>query len=153
MIIRTSRFLSCCQLQMHLFMEQYPDAFEELDEQFLLPFGLPIQSSIFFQPNHVHHLKAKRSCTGIIVDVGSTPVSWFSKRQTFIQTSSYVAEFMAEKTACEEATSIRYMLRCLGIKVKGPTILYGNNQGIIQSSTLIDSEFKKKRYTIAYHKM
>jgi len=121
------------------FKEQYPDAFEELDERFPIPFGPPIQSSIFFDSDHAHDLKTKRSCTGIIVYVGSTPVTWSSKRQTSIQTSSYGAECMAGKTACEEAISIRYMLRCHGVRIKGPTILYGDNMGMVQSSTLIDS--------------
>ena len=94
------------------FKEQYPDAFEELDERFPVPFGPPIQSSIFFDSDHAHDLKTKRSCTGIIVYVGSTPVTWSSKWQTLIHTSSYGAEFMAGKTACEEAISIRYMLQC-----------------------------------------
>ena len=135
------------------FKEQYPDAFEELDERFFIPFGPPIQSSIFFDSDHAHNLKTKRSCNGIIVYVGSTRVTWSSKRQTSIQTSSYGAEFMAGKTAHEEAISIRYMLSCLGVRIKGPTILYGDNQGMIQSSTLIDSECKKKHITIAYNKM
>ena len=72
--------------------------------------------------------------------VGSTPVSWSSKRQTSIQMSSYGAEFMAGKRACEEAISIRYMLRSLGVVIKGWTNLYGDNQGMLQSSSMIDSE-------------
>ena len=52
------------------FKERYPDAFEELDEQFPIPFGPPIQSSIFFHSDCAHDLKTKRSCTGIIVYVG-----------------------------------------------------------------------------------
>ena len=62
-------------------------------------------------------------------------------------------EIMAEKTSCEEAISIRYMLRCLGVRIERSTILYDDNQGILQSSTLINSEYKKKHTSIAYHKM
>ena len=135
------------------FKELYPDVFEELDKRFLILFGPAIQSSIFFDSDHAHDLKTKRSCTRIIIYVGSTPVSWSSKRQTSIQTSSYGAEFMAGKTAHEGVISIRYMLWCLGVWVKGPTNLYGDNQLTLQSSTLIDSECKKKHIPIAYHKM
>ena len=135
------------------FKEQYPDAFEELDERFPIPFGPPIQSSIFFYSDHAYDLKTERSCTGIIVCVGLTQATWSSKWQILIQNSSYGAEFMAEKTACEEAISIRYMLWCLGVRIKEPTILYGDNQGMVQSSTLIDSECKKKHIVFEYHKM
>ena len=67
--------------------------------------------------------------------------------------SSYGAEFMAGKTACEEAISLRYMPRCLGVRIKGQTNLYGDNKGMLQSSTLIDSECKKRHLEIAYHKL
>ena len=40
---------------------------------------------------------------------------------------------------------------CFGIRVKGPTILYGDHQQINQSSTLIEVECKKRHVLIAYH--
>jgi hypothetical protein len=51
----------------------------------------------------------------------------------------------------EEAISIRYMLRCLGVPVTKPTNLYGDNFGIIQSATIPDGELKKKHIAISYH--
>ncbi len=52
----------------------------------------------------------------------------------------------------EEAISIRYMLRCLGIPVMKPTNLYGDNFGVIQSATTIpEGELKKKHIAITYH--
>ena len=45
------------------------------------------------------------------------------------------------------------MLPCLGVRVKGPTILYGSNQGMVQSSTLIDLECKKTHIAISYYKL
>ena len=130
------------------FKEQCPDAFEELDEWFpilgFLSFLDHWFNLLFFYFDHAHNLKTKRSCTGIIIYIGSTPVSWSSKRQTSIQTRSYGVEFMG-KTACQEFISIRCVHCCLDVRVKGPTILYGN--------TLIDLEWSKKCIDIAYHKM
>jgi hypothetical protein len=41
---------------------------------------------------------------------------------------------------------------CLGIPVMKPTILYGDNFGVIQSATTIpEGELKKKHVAIAYH--
>ena len=53
--------------------------------------------------------------------------------------------------AIEEATSLRYMLRCLGIPATNPTNLYGDNFRSIQSASIPDSELKKKHVTISYH--
>jgi hypothetical protein len=86
-----------------------------------------------------------------MVFVGSTPVLWPSKRQGCIATSTYTAEFVAMPSAVDEAISIRYMLRCLGVPVTKPTNLYGNNYGVIQSATIPDGELKKKHVAISYH--
>ena len=81
-----------------LFIHQYPDVFKEIDPAIPEPFGLAIQTSIIFDSDLVHDLRTHRSCTGIVVFVGKTPVLWSSKHQTSIQTSRYHAEFMAGKT-------------------------------------------------------
>ena len=87
--------------------DQYPDAGEELEKEFPEALGPPLQTSVFFDSDHGHDQKTRRSCTGLVVMVGRTPVSWSTKRQTAIQTSSYGAEFMAGRSACQEAISIR----------------------------------------------
>ena len=56
--------------------------------------------------------------TGILILVGRTPVCFMSKRQGATETSTYGAEFCAMRTAVEGVTSIRYMLRCHGVKVR-----------------------------------
>ena len=133
--------------------ELYPDSVEELDENMPEAFGPELQTSVWFDSDHGHDALTKRSCTGLVVMVGRTPVYWSAKRQTSIQTSSYSAEFMAGRSACEEAISLRYMLRCLGVKIKGRTFLAGDNLGMLQSSTIVSSMCKKKHISIAYHKM
>ena len=85
--------------------------------------------------------------------VGSTPVAWCSRRQNCIATSTYCAEFVAMRSAVEEAISLRYMLRCLGIPVPKhkPTNIYGDNWSVIQSASIPDSEMRKKHIAISYH--
>jgi hypothetical protein len=55
------------------------------------------------------------------------------------------------RSEVEEAISIRYMLRCLGVPVKEPTNLYGDNFGVIQSAEIPEGELKKKHIAISYH--
>ena len=58
---------------------------------------------------------------------------------------------MAMRAAVEEAISIRYMLRCLGIPVTKPTNLYGDNFSVIQNAAEPHSDIKKKHVAISYH--
>ncbi len=60
---------------------------------------------------------------------------------------------MARKTALEEAILLRYVLRSLSVAIKGQTNLYGDNQGMLQSRSMIDLEHKKRHLAIVYHKM
>ena len=56
------------------------------------------------------------------------------------------------RTATEEVLSVRYMLRCLGVKVTRPTTVLGDNQSVIMNATKDDSILKKKHVSISYHK-
>ena len=56
------------------------------------------------------------------------------------------------KSAVEELISVRYMLRCLGVKVLYSSIMCGDNLGVIQNCSIPSSLLKKKHVAIAYHK-
>jgi hypothetical protein len=133
------------------FLDDYPDAREDVDDGLPEPFGAELATAVFFDADHAHDHVTRRSISGIIVFVGSTPVIWQSKRQGCIATSTYCAEFIAMRMAVEEAISIRYMLRCLGIPVTTPTDMYGDNFGVIQSAEIPEGELKKKHIAISYH--
>ena len=102
--------------------------------------------------DHAHDKVTRRSITGLLILVGSTPVYFSSKRQGAIATSTYGAEFCAMKTAVEEVQSVRYMLRCLGVEINHASLICGDNKGVIINCTVPDSQLKKKHVAIAYHK-
>ena len=132
------------------FLDQY-EIVEEATGDLPKAFGREIETSIFFDADHAHDQKTRRSISGIIVYAGRTPISWISRRQGCIASSTYCAEFLAMRLATEEAISLRYMLRCLGVPVKSPTKLFGDNKGSIQSANIPDGELKKKHIAISYH--
>ena len=133
------------------FLEDYPDAKEDIAQDFPASYGTELHTTVFFDADHAHDTVTRRSISGLLVFVGSTPVIWSSKRQGCIATSTYCAEFVAMRSAVEEAISIRYMLRCLGVPVTTPTNLFGDNFGVIQSAEIPDGELKKKHIAISYH--
>jgi hypothetical protein len=129
----------------------YPGACEELDPKFPPPLGKPLTTGIYFDSNHAHDEVNRRSITGILTYVGGTPITWISKRQGAIATSTYTAEIAAAKTAAEEAISIRYMLRSLGVPVEGRTYLWGDNLGSLMSTDNPGAQCKKKHSQVAFH--
>ena len=88
------------------FLQDYPDAKEEIDPGFIPPYGQILETTIIVDSDHAHDHKTRRSLTGLIVFVGSTPVYWISKRQSTVASSTYAAEFSALRTATEGAINI-----------------------------------------------
>ena len=91
--------------------------------------------------------------SGVLCFVGSTSIIWTSKRQGTIERYSYSAELCTGRLATEESIALRYMLRSLGVPVKGATEICGENIGMIISCINPDSELKKKHVAISYHKL
>ena len=133
--------------------EEYPESTEEIDSN--LPEALIDEISIttFVDSDHAHDKITRRSVTGLIILLGRTQVFFSSKRQGAIETSTYGAEFCAMRIAVEEVISIRYMMRCLGVKVEHSSVLFGDNLGVVQNATMKESLLKKKHVAISYHKV
>ena len=55
------------------------------------------------------------------------------------------------RTCVEEIIAIRYMLRCLGVRVSCASHMYGDNLGVIQNVSIKDSLLKKKHVAISHH--
>ena len=137
------------------FLQDYPEATEEIDSNFPRAFGPVMETNILADSDHAHDKKTRRSLTGLLAFVGSTPVLWVSKRQGAIATSTYAAEFSALRTATEEAISLRYMLRCLGCNVPSdgscPTRLFGDNLSVILNAQNPEADLSKKHVAISFH--
>eukprot|EP00957_Ditylum_brightwellii_P165922 12633497-Ditylum_brightwellii.AAC.1 len=88
------------------FGTQYSYFEEELDPRFPEPLLEELDLHIFCDADHEHDKVTGRSITGITLVVGSTPVTWSSKQQAAVQTSTFGAEFTALKKAVEEVTKL-----------------------------------------------
>ena len=113
------------------FLQDYLDAYKEIDKNFPKAFGRTLQTTICADAAHAYNRMTRHSITGILGYVGCAPVLWISRRQGAIATSMYSAEFIALCTAKEEAISLRYMLRYLGVSIPNngsfPTRIVGDN--------------------------
>ena len=133
------------------FGNQYQDFVEEEDDRLPEPRMKELSTNIFVDSNHGHDRVTGRSITGLISFVGRTPVYWASKRQSMVQTPTFGAEFMALKKAVEEAVTLRYYLRSMGVMVTKPTVIYGDNLSSITNATTPGSPLKEKYLALSYH--
>eukprot|EP00957_Ditylum_brightwellii_P210500 15365052-Ditylum_brightwellii.AAC.2 len=75
---------------------------EELDPRFPEPLLEELDLHVFCNADHVHDKVTGRSITKIMSVVGSSPVTWISKWQAAILTSTFRVEFTALKKVVEE---------------------------------------------------
>jgi Reverse transcriptase (RNA-dependent DNA polymerase) len=134
--------------------EFYPEASEEV------PNGMPVptpdrkvQITVMVDADHAHCEVTRRSVTGILVFVNSTPVRWFSKMQKTVETSTYGSELVAARIATDIALELRYNIRMMGFAIDGPVNMFGDNQSVILSTTIPSSQLKKKIHACAYHRI
>ena len=58
-------------------------------------------------------LLSRRSRSGFIIMLNMTPVYWFSKKQSTVETSTFGSEFCAMKQCREYLRGLRYKLRMM----------------------------------------
>ncbi|RVW44227.1 Retrovirus-related Pol polyprotein from transposon RE1 [Vitis vinifera] len=73
----------------------------------------------------------RRSTTGYCFLLGSSLISWRSKKQTFVARSSTEAEYRALANTTSELLWLRWLLKDLGVSTSSATPLYCDNQSAI----------------------
>ena len=72
-----------------------------------------------------------KSTSGVLVMMGSTPVCWYSTKQTNTAQSTTDAEIISMNLATKEIVWIRNLLREIGISIVQPTKLLSDSQSSI----------------------
>jgi hypothetical protein len=126
---------------------------EELPSDMPKPKGKPVKLTTFVDANLLHDLTTGRSATGVIHLVNQTPIEWYSKRQSTVETSTYGSEFVAARLATEQIMDLRYNLRMMGIPIDGPTYMFGDNASVVTSGTIPHSTLSKRHVALAYHRV
>ena len=124
---------------------------EELPPNAPEPRGLGFTMRANVDADHASDSVTRRSRTGYLVWLNCSLISFSSKKQTSVETSSFGSEFIAMKQCCEYIRGLRYKLRMMGIPINGPCYISGDNQSVLANTTEPGSVLKKKSQSIAYH--
>ena len=112
----------------------YGGVHEILPDDMPEPLGETIVTTTI-DANLNHCLAAGKSLTGCLHFVNKTPVDWYSKKQTTVETATYGSEFVATKTETEQIMDIRQTLRYLGVPIGSKSFLFGDNRSVVTSAT------------------
>ena len=133
--------------------EFYGDAREPIPRNVPPPRGKEVDLvRLFVDSDHAAGNKiTRRSRSGFLIYLNLAPFVWFSKNQSTIETSVFVAEFVAMKHGVEVTRVLRYKLGMMGVSIVTPTYIYGDNMPVIHNTQRPESTLKKKSNSICYH--
>ena len=129
----------------------YGDVEEELPPSMPKPRGRSVQISAFVDAAHAGNLVTRRSHTGILIFLNNAPISWYSKRQNTVETSTFGSEFVSLRIATEQIKALRYKLRMFGIPLDGPANVFCDNEGVVKNTSIPESTLTKKHNAINFH--
>jgi hypothetical protein len=82
------------------------------------------------------------------------PITWFSKKQSTIETSVFGVKFVAIKQGMETLHRFRYKFCMMGVQLSGPSFIYGgDNMSVIHNMQRPESTLKQKSNSVCYHAM
>jgi hypothetical protein len=68
-----------------------------------------------------------------------------------VETATYGSEFSAARTAIQQIAGLRLTLQYLGVNIDSTSYLFGDNESVVKSSTLPQSQLGKRHHALAYH--
>ncbi|KAH7472327.1 Retrovirus-related Pol polyprotein from transposon TNT 1-94 [Phytophthora ramorum] len=101
--------------------------------------------------NWAGDLDTRRSTTGYVFFLNGSAISWKSKRQPTVATSSTEAEYMALYNATQEAVWLRQLLLDVGCECVGATTIFQDNQGCIALAKNPAYHSRTKHIDLKYH--
>jgi hypothetical protein len=134
-------------------MPFYGDVKEQLPPNAPEARGNDLTMTCYVDADHAGNTVTRRSHTGVLIFLNGAPITWYSKRQTTVETSTFGSEFIAARIATELVEGLRYKLRMMGIPIAGPALLLCDNASVVANASRPDSTLKKKHNSIAYHRV
>ena len=137
----------------HNWVEFYPDAREDVPKNKPVPIGQIARLTCYVDADHARDKLTRKSVTGIVLMLNNTPITWISRRQKTVETSTYGSELVAARIACDLIIEWRYKLRMLGVVMEESSWLVGDNMSVVVNTTIPSSNLKKKHQACNYHRV
>jgi hypothetical protein len=102
--------------------------------------------------NLYHDLLTGRSVTGGLHLINQTLIYWFPRRQATVEKATFGSEFTAARIAVGQIIDLRTTLRYLGVPVNEKSFMFGDNQAVVNNSSIPLSLLNKSHNALAYHR-
>jgi hypothetical protein len=131
----------------------YKGAKEEVPWNAPEPLGKSVKSTHYFDANLWHDIVSGRSVTGILHVFNKTPIDWYSKLQSTVETATFGSEYIAARTCVDQIIDLRNVLRYLGVPIDGPAMMFGDNETVVKGSSIPHIKLHKRHNALSYHRV
>lgn len=135
------------------FYSVYGNVEELLPHDCPVALGREIQLIHYVDANLHHDWVTGRSMTGILHFINQTPIAWFAKKQSTVETATYGSEIVAARIAVEQIMDLRNTLRYLRVPVNTPSFLFGDNKTVVDNTTQPDAKQHKRHMMLSLHRI
>ena len=115
------------------------------------PLGEFVTLTHYVDANLMHDMTTGKSVTGILHLLNKTPIDWYSKKQPTVETATYGSEFVAARTCVEQVIDLRLTLRYLGVPIRKKSYMFGDNESVVDSSTIPHAKLHKRHTILSFH--
>jgi len=91
----------------------------------------------------MHDVFTGRSVAASMHILNKTPIDYYSKWQTTVETTTYGSEFVAARTATEQIMDLRATVQYLGANVRERAYMSGDNESVVKSSIIPHAKLHK----------
>ena len=131
----------------------YGNPKEEVPSDAPTPLGKYVQLTHYVDANLLHNVLTGKSLTGVLHFANQTPVDWYSKKQSTVETATFGSEIVAARTATEQIIDLRNTMRYLGVPIRETSYLFGDNKTVVDSTMTPHSKLNKRHTMLSYHRV
>ena len=91
------------------------------------------------------------SVTSILHLINRTPIDWYYKKYSTVETATYGSEFVAAHTCVEQVIDHRTTLQYLGVPIWDKSYMFGDKKSLVDSSTIPHEKLHLRHTDLSFH--
>ena len=115
------------------------------------PKGNQVRLYSFADANLFHNKASGKAVTAVLHFMNKTPFDWYAKTQSVVNTATFGAESTAARTAIEQMRANKMTLMYLGVPIIGPSVLFGDNESVVNTTCRPHGKLHKRHLMLSYH--
>ena len=105
----------------------------------------------YLDENLHHNLVMGRYITRVVHLINKTPIDWFSKRQSTVETSAHGSEYSSPRACTEQILDLLITLRYLSATLCKRSCMFRDNKSMVNSSMTSHGKFHKRYVALSFH--